>query len=280
MADALSCRKSYTILEEELTMKSNKSSLILGLVFIAIGGLAFAAEMGYLDQLSTTTWMVIFAAASLLFFVAYFLKGLHAWSWLFPACIFAGLAGVTLLANSNAAEWVPTLVIGSTAIPFFVAFALDHTRKWALIPGCLLGLIAFIFPLGNFLGEDAMGVMVIAVIAFPFIAASILSPDAWWGVIPGGILLSVALMIVVGNFLAEGMAVVAMFLGWMLTFGFVWLWQSRPWARVATIVMSVLTIIMFLVAMGLGNYWAIGLVVAGLVLVVLSLLPRRTPAFK
>lgn len=261
-------------------MKSNKPSLILGLVFITIGGLALASQIGYFDQFSVTTWMVIFAVTSALFFAAYFISGIRAWGWLFPACIFAGLAGALALDNTPAEEWMPTLVIGSIAIPFVVVFVLDRTRKWTLIPAFILGFISFIFPLSDLLGGDAVGTLVLAAIGLPFIVAYLLSADAWWGVIPGGIMLSVALMVALDNALPDGMAVAVMFLGWMLTFGFVWLRQSRPWARVATIVMSVLAFIMFLVAMGLGNYWAIGLVVAGLVLIVLSLLPRRTPAFK
>ena len=261
-------------------MKSQKTPLILGFIFIITGGLALAGQVGYLNSLSITTWMLIFAGASVLFFAAYFISGIRSWGWLFPACIFAGFAGALALDNTSAEEWMPTLAIGSIAIPFVAAFLLDRSRKWALIPAFILGFISFIVPLTNLLGGDAVGTLVLAAIGLPFIVAYLLSADAWWGVIPGGIMLSVALMVALDNVLPDGMAVAVMFLGWMLTFGFVWLRQSRPWAKFPVIVMGVLASIMLLVSLGLVNYWAIGLVVAGLVLIVLSFLPRRTPALK
>lgn len=262
-------------------MKSNFTTFFWGLVLILAGGVTLANEMGYLQNLTTQTWGFAFAAASALFFVAYFVNGINAWSWLFPACIFAGLSATVFISEiSTAQRWIPTLVVGSVALPFLAAFALDRSRKWALIPAFILGVIAFIPPLDTLLGGEWMGVLIIGMIALPFIAAYLFSEKAWWGIIPGGILLSITLMIGLNELLPNGMAVAIMFLGWMLTFGIVWVRQNRPWAKIPTIAMGALACIMLLISLGLTNYWSIGLILAGIALIAMSLRRRAGPVIK
>jgi hypothetical protein len=256
-------------------VKPNFSSLFGGLALILAGGFALANEMGYLRSLTAQTWALVFAAASALFFVTYFVNGIRAWGWLFPACVFAGLSATIMLFRVPAAQdWLPTLVVGSIAVPFIAAYALDRSRTWALIPAFILGFIAFIPPLDHLLKGNGMGVFIVGMLGLPFIAASVISPKAWWGIIPGGILVSLALMILLGNTLPNGMSVAIMFLGWMLTFGLVWIRQSKPWAKISAIVMGALACLMFLISIGLKTYWALGLIATGIALIALSLRPH------
>lgn len=261
-------------------MKTNFSSVLWGIVLMLVGGFVLAKEMGYLAGFSTTTWMLIFAGASLLFFITYFVNGFRAWTWLFPACIFAALSGTLFIVNSSIpGEWVATLVVGSVAIPFVVAFLLDRSRMWALIPAFILTFVAFIPPLSNLLGGDALGAFIVALLGLPFIAAHFITPKAWWGIIPGGILLSIALMIALSNLLPGETAVAIMFVGWMLTFGLLWLKRNlyaSEWAKYPAIVMGILALIMFFISYNLVTFWAIALIVAGVVMLVIGL--RQRPA--
>jgi hypothetical protein len=256
-------------------MKPNFSSLLSGLALIAIGGLAFANQLGYLERLTPLTWALIFVISSALFFISYLLNGIHAWGWLFPACISAGLAATIATAEYSAADsWIPTLMIGSVAIPFFAAFALDRSRTWALIPAFILGFIAFIPPLDHLLTGDLMGALIVTVIGLFFVAAYLMVPKNWWAIIPGGILCSIALLIAFEKVLPNATPVTLMFLGWMLTFGLVWKRENKAWARIPVAVMGILAGITLLVSIGLEAYWALGLIVAGLILVILSLFRR------
>lgn len=259
-------------------MKSNKSSLTLGLSLIAVGGLALAGQMGYLNQFSISTWAVVLAVVSLFFFVIYFINGIHAWGWLFPAFIFAGLAGALALDNTAAEEWMPTIVLGSVAVPFIFAFVLDRSRRWALNVVFLLVALTLIPLITNYFSAEWIGGVIITIIGLQFILTYLLEPKAWWAIIPGGIMLSIAAMVILQGVLPNLMPVAVIFLGMMLTFGFVWLRQSRPWARIPAIVMGILACVIVLVGMGLVTYWAAALIVAGLVLVILSFKPNRQPA--
>ncbi len=260
-------------------MKPNFSSLFWGLTLIIAGGLALANEMGYLNGLTTFTWGFVFAAASALFFVAYFINGIRAWGWLFPACIFAGLSATVAISTFPAVQnWIPTLVLGSVAVPFFAAYALDRSRKWALIPAFILGAISIIPPLDALRLGDLMGAFIVGMIGLPFIAAYFMSRKAWWGILPGGIMVSIALLIGLDNALRGDLAVAIMFLGWMFTFGIVWKRQSRDWAKYPAIVMGILACIMLMISLGLETYWAFGLIVAGIVLIAMSLRPDSETA--
>ena len=120
-----------------------------------------------------------------------------------------------------AQDWIPTLVVGSVAVPFLAAYALDRSRTWALIPAFILGFIAFIPPLDNLLKGNGMGAFIVGMLGLPFIVASFISPKAWWGLIPSGILVSLSLMILLENTLPNGMSVAILILGWTLTFSLV-----------------------------------------------------------
>ncbi len=260
-------------------MKPNFSSLFWGIALIIAGGFALASEMGYLNGLSSFTWGFIFAAASALFFVAYFVNGIRAWGWLFPACIFAGLSAAIAVSIFPAAQnWIPTLVVGSVAVPFLAAYAIDRSRKWALIPAFILGSVSIIPPLDALHLGDLMGAFIVGMIGLPFIAAYFISPKTWWGILPGGIMVSIALMIGLDNTLHGDLAVAIMFLGWMLTFGIVWKRQSREWAKYPAVVMGILACIMLLISVGLKTYWALGLIAAGIALIAMSLRSRPQTA--
>lgn len=262
-------------------MKPKLSSLFAGLVLIIVGILVLANDMSFLEGLSATTWMLIFAGSSALFLVAYIARGVHAWGWLFPVSIFAGLSGTMAISNSpGASQWIPTLIVGSVAVPFIAAFLLDRSRAWALFPTFVLVFVAFIPLMDSLFGENAIGAFVLAMIGMPFIIVHLISPKAWWGIIPGGLLLSISVMVALTNFNNDDISVAVMFIGWMLTFGYVWLRLAKAWAKYPATVFGILACLMALISLRLEAYWSIGLIVAGLVLIILNLRPSRTTVVK
>jgi hypothetical protein len=117
-------------------------------------------------------------------------------------------------------------------------------------------------------------------LGLPFIIANFMTPKVWWGIIPGGIFFSIAAMVALTHFINSDISVAVMFLGWTLTFGYLWLRQAREWAKYPAMVMGILACLMLLISKGLENYWAIGLIVAGLVVIFLILRPRHSLPLK
>src|SRR5829696_9831561 len=82
-------------------MNLNRSNLFWGVLLIGGGALALADQLGYIEDLSPTLWVLVFAAISLLGFVSYAMSRGMQWGWLFPAGVFGGLAMVIALATNN-----------------------------------------------------------------------------------------------------------------------------------------------------------------------------------
>ena len=97
-------------------------------------------------------------------------------------------------------------------------------------------------------------------------------------------MLSIAVMIGLTGlrlgFDAGSFAVGVMFLGWAATFSIAWLrrnMHATNWAKYPAGVMAVLAFIMFMVTAGLEVFWSIGLIIAGIVIILLGLRPHREP---
>jgi hypothetical protein len=101
---------------------------------LALVILLAAAVLDYINpskQLSLLLWIVTFAALSALFFFAYFVNGLQAWTWLYPACIFAALSEIAFVISLDIINDVWALVFGvaSLAIPSLVGYFFDRPRR-------------------------------------------------------------------------------------------------------------------------------------------------------
>lgn len=125
--------------------KSRIANIFWGLALIAAGCLALAQSLGVIEDLAPTVWIVAFAGISLISFVTYFVSGVRNWGWLFPACIFAGLALTLYMATNgvdSAAVGSPLFV--AIAVPFVVVYAQERGRNWwALIPTGVMAFLTF-----------------------------------------------------------------------------------------------------------------------------------------
>ena len=166
-------------------MNVNKSSLFWGVLLIGGGALALAEQMGYIEDLSDTVWIWVFAAVGLLAFLSYALSGWKEWGWLFPAGVFGGLAVTVALAVNN----VDSAAVGSPLffgllIPFGAAYLTDRTRNWwALIPGGVMLFLALTTLLVDSVGGEWVGSMFLFLIGLSFFVVYLNDRTRTWALL-------------------------------------------------------------------------------------------------
>ena len=166
-------------------MNVNKSSLFWGVLLIGGGVLALADQLGYIEDLSPTLWILVFAAISLLGFVSYAMSGWRQWGWLFPAGVFGGLATVIALATNNVSTaGVASPLFFGLLLPFAVAYFIDRTRNWwALIPGGVMLFLAMVTLLVDSVGGEWIGAMFLLLIGIAFLAVYFNNQTRTWALL-------------------------------------------------------------------------------------------------
>ena len=182
-------------------MKARSINLVWGIILILAGGLFLAQNLGYIEELPLNIWVIIFGGLSLLFFVTYFINGVQAWGWLFPAFIFAGLTVTMALTNAGVGGdmlGVPFLI--GVALPFVAVFALNRKENWwALIPAWVLTMVALMIPISNQIPGDLVGAFVMLAIGIPFLVVYLVNRKNWWALIPAGVVLLIAAIILISS---------------------------------------------------------------------------------
>jgi len=166
-------------------MNLNRSNLFWGVLLIGGGVLALADQLGYIEDLSPTLWVLGFAAISLLGFVSYAMSRWTQWGWLFPAGVFGGLAMVVALATNN----VGTAAVASPLffgllLPFVVAYFTDRTRNWwALIPGGIMLFLALVTLSVDSVGGEWIGAMFLLLFGLAFLAVYFNNRTRTWALL-------------------------------------------------------------------------------------------------
>jgi hypothetical protein len=184
-------------------MNVNKSGLFWGLLMIAGGLLALADQMGYIDTFSPQTWMMIFAAISVLALISYALSGLKQWGLLFPAGAFGGLAMIIALAEANVdSAAVASPLFFGLLIPFIAAYLTDRTQNWwALIPGGVMLFLALTTLLVDSAGGEWVGALFLFMIALSFFVVYLTHRTYTWALLVAYILavLGIAPLMAIGG---------------------------------------------------------------------------------
>lgn len=167
-------------------MNINRSSLFWGILLIGAGVLALGAQLGYIRDLTATSWIFVFAAISLIAFVSYAMSGWTQWGWLFPAGIFGGLAlTITLATNDvNTAAVASPLFIG-LLVPFAAAYLTDRARNWwALIPGGVMLFLTLVTLLVDYTsGDEWIGALLFFMVAISFLLVYLNNREHWWALL-------------------------------------------------------------------------------------------------
>ncbi len=174
-------------------MKVKRMNLVWGIVLILAGGLFLVQNLGWFGDFSPSVWTIIFACLSLLFFVTYFVNGIKEWGWLFPACIFAGIAITLFMVTLGLDEaYLGAPVLIGVGLPFLAAFLIDRRENWwALIPMWVMAVLSLIVFIVDRVDGEIIGSVFLWAVGLPFLVVYLTDHSRKWALIPGFILLAV-----------------------------------------------------------------------------------------
>ena len=122
-----------------------------------------------------------------------------------------------------------------------------------------------------------------AAIALPFFFVYSRSPENWWAVIPAGVMATIAVGLLVMFAIGEDSPLSlraggVFFLGWGLTFGFLWLRRAAhdtDWAKWPAGVLIAFGLGVIAFGAGFNNLWPLIIIAVGVVLLYFGLRKRQ-----
>ncbi len=222
-------------------------------------------------------------SAALPFLVVFLANQTRRWA-LIPAWVLFILGLITLLADRVSGNLIGALLMYAVALPFLIVYLMNRAHRWALIPAAVIALVGT-FPLLDLLiGGDVMGAAVMFLFALPFFFVYFRWKDNWWALIPAGIFASIGLVVVITMFVPDnqdvwsGILTGILLLGFGVTFGLLWLRraaQPTDWAKYPAVGLLAASLMALILGRNFQDYWAVILMVVGILLVVTSLLPKK-----
>jgi hypothetical protein len=217
------------------------------------------------------------------FLIVFLMNRTRLWA-LIPAWAMFILGTITLLADHVDGNLIGALFMYGVALPFLVVYLLDRNRRWALIPAVAVAFVGTIPLLAGVVGGDWMGLAVMLLFSAAFFIVYFRWQNTWWALIPAGIFASIALVVLLGMIVPQnqpifqGILTGVLLIGFGLTFGALWLLRqkySTGWARYPAICLLIAGVLACFFGSNNNLFWAIALLVLGVVLVVYSFLRRR-----
>jgi peptidoglycan/LPS O-acetylase OafA/YrhL len=241
------------------------------------------------DRVNGTLIGGLFLFAAALPFLIVYLFDRKRWWALIPTWVLFVLGMITLFSEIVDGDLIGAFFLYSVALPFLVVYLMDRKRRWALIPAAILGVLGTIPLLASLIGGDVMGAFVMFLFAVPFFIAYFRSRDNWWALIPAGVFTTIGVVVVLGMVLPDNMPILEgimtgiLFLGFGLTFGLLWLRRKTlptAWAKYPAIGLLVAAVLAFALGSYFQSYWAVVLLIAGILMVVAGLRPKKQDAVK
>lgn len=222
-------------------------------------------------------------AAALPFLLVFLANRARSWA-LIPFWVFFVLGLITLLSDHVSGNLVGALFLYSIALPFLVVYLLNRKHRWAIIPATAIAVVGTMPLVSMLIGGDLLGVVVMALFSLPFFVVYFRSKDNWWALIPAGIFATIGVVVAITLLLPEdqsdwnGVMTGILLLGFGLTFGILWLrrhTQPTDWAKYPAIGLLVAAVLAVVLGRNFQNYWAVVLLIVGVLLIVTSLLPKK-----
>ncbi len=185
-------------------MKNRYDNIFWGILLILAAGVTLAQQQGWVGQFTPQFWMLTFGALALVFFVRYLLAGLRFWGWLFPVCVFLGLAGMIWLGDTHKEAWIAAPFFGAIAVPFLVAFGTDYKKNWwALIPALAMLMCGSVIVFADRVPGEVIGAAFMFAFAIPFAVVYFSNRKNWWAIIPAFVMGMMGVVILLGRYLNE-----------------------------------------------------------------------------
>ena len=126
------------------TDRAEKWLLIISYAMLAVAGLVTLLTLGVLDDPYVATYVLLAIAIP---FLAAFLFDRTKWGLLIPFYVLLAVGAMVTLLELGVLDdlLVVSYILFAVAIPFFVVFARDTSKWWALIPGGITAIVGASF---------------------------------------------------------------------------------------------------------------------------------------
>lgn len=230
-----------------MRIDSKNSTMLWGLLLIALGSFFFLQATGILGALSSLFWTLVFAAGGAVFLYL-FLTGLHdRWWAAIPGFTLMGLAAVIFydkFAPPFFSDIGGAIFLGSIGIGFLAIFFTNRHLWWAVIPGGALMSVAGVVVASQFGDWINPGSVLFIGLGLTFALLGLLSTylntNLRWAYIPAAVMLVMGLVVVTpfagaANYIwALGLIAVGAFLVLRQRQGNSALTPTQPWAPPAS----------------------------------------------
>ena len=234
------------------------------------GGLAVTVVMAAKGSDSAAAGSPLFFGLLLPFLAAYLTDRARNWWALIPGGVMLFLALTTLLVDRVAGEWVGSLFLFMISVSFLVVYLNNHARTWALLVAYILFVLSIAPAMASFAGAAPYyGPVFLLAVALPFFILYFRSLENWWAIIPAGVLTALALIAVAAiagwiNSPRQGGYANALLMGGLaVTFGFVWLRDSKSWARIVVYILAGLAVASVFLATYAQIFWPLAIILVG-----------------
>jgi hypothetical protein len=186
-------------------MREMQARIGIGLVLIVAGGLFLLQSLGFIVQIGTIVWALLFAAAGGAFLYSFFDDRARWWA-LIPGFTLLGIGVIIALGRfAPRVEDVigGSIILGSISLAFWVIYFLQRENWWAIIPGgVLLTLAIFVGLESIFAGVELVGVFFLGLGTTFILVALLPKPEGRldWAFIPAGILLFMGVLMTAAAF--------------------------------------------------------------------------------
>ncbi len=119
------------------------------------------------------------------------------WVWGLVLIALGGLFLLNRLFDFHTGLLIPAVILGGIGLTFFIIYADNHERWWALIPTYVMWALAAAFSIGSIFPE-LLGMLLPMMLGLPFFYLYLRNNDYWWALIPAYTLFAAGLIVFVG----------------------------------------------------------------------------------